>query len=386
MKSLIYGATATLGCSIRPLEEELTVVEYLRKEEDGMYLFNNNGKDEAFYEVYDKDYSVMIIKTNGNISKYPTIMQYVSTIKSYDENNQCLPTGIAELDNTLGGGLTAGLYIFGANPGLGKTSLVLHLLINLALNQHHSLFFNLEMSPFQIMAKLLSNYSYRNSLLDENQPKMSINELSSKSLYDEKTKSFTKTSRKIIKSYDDTVNQFITIINRSESKDCDYVECIEQALKNYKRHHKIIPVIVIDFLQLLKLTPVYDDRNFTNKEYDKRLEVNEIIEKLKKYSNVYKTPIILISSLSRSAYTKTVSDDDETEYSLSIFKETGHIEYTADFLALLTKGQTKTSFSEEDKTVININVLKTRYSKYTGEKISLGFIPEYSYFEELDQQ
>ncbi len=353
-----------------------------------MYLKKENETSQNQFEICDKEYNLMLLK-NKSLSKYPILEQYILSLKTKNDNIKCFPTNINELDKVLGGGLSSGLYIIGANPGLGKTSLILHLLINLALNQQHSLFFNLEMSPFQVITKLLSNFSNRNCLEDNSLNKMTINELSSKSLCVGEKGGFSDNYKTIIKKYSELIDPFINIISRSEDSslteinNCNYVECVETAINNYMKYHGITPVIVIDFLQLLQLRPVYNEDK-TIKQLDKRLEVNEIMDKLKKYSSVYKTPIILISSLSRNAYTKEISDDDETEYSLSIFKETGHIEYTADFLALLTKGQTKTSFSEEDQTVININVLKTRYSQHTGAKIPLGFIPEYSYFKEIN--
>ena len=153
---------------------------------------------------------------------------------------------------------------------------------------------------------------------------------------------------------------------------------IESALINYYNYYKIKPVIIVDFLQLLE-TEIPEEDN--GKVYDKRLETNLIIDKLKKYSNVYQATIILISSLSRNSYTKTEDEDDDFVYDLSIFKESGHIEYTGDFLALLTQGKSKVSFTGEEPKIININVLKTRYSQYAGERTSLVFLPEYSYFE-----
>ena len=143
------------------------------------------------------------------------------------------------------------------------------------------------------------------------------------------------------------------------------------------------PVVIIDFLQLLKLQPSYGyDNEVTNSTIlsDKRLETNEIIEQLQKLSKKYKVPILAISSLSRGGYTK--DNAELTDYAMSAFKESGSIEYTADFLALLTRGDDNINFGSADTKTVYINVLKNRYGK-PDVKIPLEFIPEYSYFKDI---
>ena len=56
---------------------------------------------------------------------------------------------------------------------------MLHLMIELALQEQYTLLFNLEMSVQQVQTRLLSNFSYRKSLIDNSKHKFSINELSS---------------------------------------------------------------------------------------------------------------------------------------------------------------------------------------------------------------
>ena len=112
--------------------------------------------------------------------------------------------------------------------------------------------------------------------------------------------------------------------------------------------------------------------------------MNKIIEKLKMYSNVHRATIIVISSLSRRSYTKELLDTDNAEYNMSVFKESGMIEYQADFLGILTKGQKVVEFGGINKSIINLSVLKTRFSSHSDETFSLTFIPDYSYFEEVN--
>lgn len=343
-----------------------------------MYLNKNTSKPEL--EICDRDYNPTVRKS---VQKQQVLLEYCSSLQNEKSKAEVIPTNISELDKILGGGLRPGIFVFGANPGLGKTSLMLHLMIELALQEQYTLLFNLEMSVQQVQTRLLSNFSYRKSLIDNSKHKFSINELSS--LKD--ILNFKDDYNELVHAYADEIDKYINIISKSEdlhmegvygNNSSSYVERIESALINYYNYYKIKPVIIVDFLQLLE-TEIPEEDN--GKVYDKRLETNLIIDKLKKYSNVYQATIILISSLSRNSYTKTEDEDDDFVYDLSIFKESGHIEYTGDFLALLTQGKSKVSFTGEEPKIININVLKTRYSQYAGERTSLVFLPEYSYFE-----
>lgn len=349
-------------------------------------MYKIKGNNQPGYEVCDKEYAHMCEHRLLKRWKSPTLISYTSNLKDIENKVETIPSGIEQLDRVLGGGFKPGVYIFGANPGLGKTSLMLHILIGLAMNKQHSLLFNLEMSPFQIQTKLLSNYSYRMSLSNLDINKMTINELSSNS-FCYKDDGLKEDVKKLCVDYSKEIDKYINIISKSEdyndieNRRSDYVECIETALINYGQVIKETPVVVIDFLQLLKLTP-----NAEDKQIDRRLEMNDIIEKLKHYSNVYNAPIILISSLSRNAYTKEISDTENIDYNLSVFKESGQIEYQADFLALLSKGKKIVNFGGEDQNTINISVLKTRYSPYVDETFSLVFKSEYSFFEEANTE
>lgn len=349
-------------------------------------MFLNKETKEKVLEICDKDY---IPSSNKVINKQNAINDYYHILKTKIKECDVIPTNIKNFDRMLGGGLRPGIYVFGANPGLGKTSLMLHIMIELALNKNHSLLFNLEMSLMQVQTKLLANYSYRRNLINKDNKQFTINDLYSIKKIDInnlKTKYI-----ELIKAYNDNIYPFINIISKSEDvilKNeekkrccCDYVERVETAIKNYQKYYQITPVIIIDFLQLLKTEEIDEDNS---KTYDKRLEMNIIIEKLKSYSNIYQVPIILISSLSRNSYTRKENEEDEIEYNLSIFKETGHIEYTADFLALLTEGKADVSFTDTQPKYININILKTRFSQNTGDKETFTFLPEYCYFENND--
>jgi replicative DNA helicase len=348
---------------------------------------SKNNKDILLVELCDKNYSN--VKNNLNVIRgdYPMFPYYILSLKTAKEETEPIPTGINNLDNVLNGGLRPGLYIFGANPGLGKTSLMLHIALNMAINKQHCVYFNLEMSVFQITTRLLANFSYRNCLTDETKSIMNISQLSKSSLYNQQTGKFDTDLVSLYESCYSSTKEYLHFINYSEENDCRSIDTIEITLNNCKKCHNMAPVVIIDFLQLLKMKLQYTDYDVelkdTNVLSDKRLQIDAIIEELKKFSNRYKVPILAISSLSRGAYTK--EDTVVSDYCMSAFKESGHIEYTADFLVLLTRGEDNINFESADTKNIYLNVLKNRYGK-TNQKIKIEFIPENAFFRNDEEE
>ncbi len=81
-------------------------------------------------------------------------------LASADRGTPALPTGFSALDKLLGGGLRPGLYIIGAPPGAGKTTLALQISDHLAAEGHRTLFFSCEMEPQAIAAKTLARMTW----------------------------------------------------------------------------------------------------------------------------------------------------------------------------------------------------------------------------------
>ncbi|MBR3308298.1 MAG: hypothetical protein IKG00_00110, partial [Lachnospiraceae bacterium] len=95
----------------------------------------------------------------------------------------------------------------------------------------------------------------------------------------------------------------------------DYTE-IEKKIELYIRTHDKIPLVIVDYLQVLSLP---EGAKKTDTE-----AINEIVEGLKQISKRYTVPIIVLSALNRESYNTPISNSD--------FKQSGQIEYTADFL------------------------------------------------------
>lgn len=351
---------------------------------------NRSNMEVVIHEVYEEGYSITVNGNGGKPLLWNPYRDYLMSAKKNTSSASCelIPTGISSLDKALGGGLKAGLYVVGANPGAGKTSLLLHILSNISQDGKPSLFFSLDMSDIQTTIRLMANASYKFSELDN----LTINDLSDlKAILsdDELRNKVNKTGEffnqqilpyvSVLSAHTDGVGKIDDTIT--------YVESIEVALKNYKQYHNCNPVVVVDFLQLLQNKPVSSyrdeyDREIFLKSFDKRIEMDKIVEKLKKYSTTYNVPIIVITSTNRSSYSKLNEYNPDSEYDISFSKESGNIEYLADVLIRLTPGESTTNFGGPEQECVNLHIVKSRFGK-AHLTIPLNFIPEYAFFSEV---
>ena len=85
-----------------------------------------------------------------------SFLDYYEQVREDPEAAFC-KTGFADLDRQLGGGMfRSEVYIIGARPGMGKTTLAINVAQNVVRRGGSVLFVSLEMSEQQIMAKRLS--------------------------------------------------------------------------------------------------------------------------------------------------------------------------------------------------------------------------------------
>lgn len=114
--------------------------------------------DEVFESLREEINSVRPASAN-----VITAAQSVSDWKAYYQRVKNNPeyafckTGFNNLDRQLGGGMfRQGMYVIGARPGMGKTTLALNIAENIASANKPVLFVSLEMSRVQIISKRIS--------------------------------------------------------------------------------------------------------------------------------------------------------------------------------------------------------------------------------------
>jgi len=300
-----------------------------------------------------------------------------------------ISTGFKELDFKLDGGLYPGLYIMGAVSSLGKTTFALQIADFIAEHGHDVLFFTLEQSKAELMAKSLSRITASNDLV-YNKPMNARRILYQMGDWIGTTEE--RTYRDAVDTYRYAIGPRMFMFEndvRYMLKEGELVRDSEghpvaesdtriglDTIRERVRNHKAImgddpehvPVVFIDYLQMLKP----DDP--TGRKSDKQ-NMDETVSELRRISKTYQIPIVAISSLNRDAYNQPIS--------MASFKESGAIEYSSDVLLGLQprgmtnkltpsgQGNNKDLFEElrdQDNRLLEAVILKNRIG-------SLGSIP-----------
>lgn len=231
-----------------------------------------------------------------------------------------LKTGIDGFDKAIRYFERKGILI-GAIPGMSKTSFCLAIAVNMALAKKHCIFFSLEMDKMFITSKILANLTYRKELSPKplNQEDIYIFLCESVQIF---TLEEYNSLIKCIKFYQDNIEPFLHIDDFSNSKTKELasksIEAIRVHTDNFILKHKIKPVIFIDYIQ--QLTVENSDKSQANDKIKLDYITNILIDMKKKMG----ITMFLISSLNRESYNTVISKTS--------FKESGSIEYAAEYL------------------------------------------------------
>lgn len=278
---------------------------------------------------------------------------FLSRVNLKQENP--ISTGFQKFDKLLNGGFYSGLYILGAISSLGKTSFMLQVADNMAENGYDVMFYSLEQSRNELMAKSLSRISAINK-----GPKL--------------------TQRNILDGSTPLSSSFLNAVDRYKKlgKNLFLKEGIanigvDQIREDLRRHINArgkMPVIIIDYLQILKpANPRATDKQNTD---------ISVIE-LKRISRDFGITIIAVSSFNRENY--------RTEVSMESFKESGAVEYSADVLMGLQlagcgeKGFDVNKAKSREPRQIELVILKNR-SGIPYAKQLYSYNAKYNYFTE----
>ena len=251
-------------------------------------------------------------------------------------------TGFSNLDKALDDGIIPALYVLGAISSLGKTTFVLQMADQIAKNGNDVLIFSLEMSEFELMAKSISRITYEecNSKTQNASTVRDILNGSKYSSYSDDKKALIEHAKSVYSKYAEHI--YIKQGNISNTAVAD----IEEAVKQHISFTGRTPIVVIDYLQIIK--------PYSERATDKQ-SVDYNISMLKNICRNYNTPIIGISSFNRDNYNSPVN--------MGAFKESGSLEYSADVLmALQPKGLEE---GEKNKTA---NIKKVDECKASTER------------------
>lgn len=297
---------------------------------------------------------------------------YVEWLKSI-RATPMVKTGFRNFDKCFGG-LNPGLYVIGGMPGAGKTAFLLQIADNLSLSGVPVICFPLEMSQNELITRSLSRLSYLKVVGDE------------------------KFDRTYVLTYDDIIKRkdASNPIDENEERKKFFEECVRLYRDDYAPNlyfvrdenrmsldsiFKIVeeflcvenkvPVIIIDYLQILKQC---------NEHSSAKDSIDENITKLKNFSAKHNLPVLMASSLNRDSYGRN---------SLASYKESGGIEYGVDVaITLSQKDNEKTGVNQYFRMNaidwyrrINLTILKNR-NGVSQNTINFNYYPQFHFFEE----
>lgn len=258
-----------------------------------------------------------------------------------DFQRNAISTGIPPVDNAMNGGLTPQLYIIGALPSMGKSTLCIQIADNIARSGTPVLYFSAEMSKEHLMFKTLSRMAYeycagadylagRRYSTEKDPATHCFSFKTLRNLAPEQQ----DTLKHVSQLFNQTIGQKRAIIDLSIIRDMT-IDTIEAKINDYvKQHGK--SVVFIDYLQLIA----------TGGD-DPKQSLDTVIKRLKHISQRESIPIVLISSFNRSAYKSP---------SLDAGSGSGNIEYSADEYYFLLPA--KSYGSENDDLLVKADACK----------------------------
>lgn len=280
-----------------------------------------------------------------------------------------IPTGFAQLDKKLNGGLHAGLYVLGAVPSLGKTSLAWQIADNIAASGRTVLFYSLEMSRFEMVSKAISRYAAGIYGVDLAPSALDVRMGKNPEIVGKAVEAFASTSAKRLNIIPGGLDMTVGDI-------CDHAAARVDSQ----------PVVFVDYLQIMRSGDPRTDSD------DKR-RTDEAMRQLKQLSASHGLTVFVVSSVNRSNYTEAASFES--------FKESGSIEYTADTvlglqLRAITEPEYMTAKSDTTKKReiieaakmatprrLRLLCLKNR-SGLTGWNIDMDYYPRCDTFRESE--
>lgn len=311
-------------------------------------------------------------------------------IDSIAVNTPAISTGFDNLDKLLEGGLREGLYTLIARTGAGKTTFVNQLGDNIAQNGGTVLYYNLEMSTAELMAKSISRLTLINSLNGHEGTPKQLWEITDKSRYDTITDGngrvlqwgYTEADKQLIELSIQDYGEYVRNLHFYETIGYIDTDEIRQDIAFEKYMTGKPPVVIVDYLQMLALGVGLNSKTKGLTEYT---AINKAILDLKQMSRDYHTPIIAISSSNREG-TKSGK-----AVSLENALGSGSIDYTADVSLILeyvdaeTDGVDLDDIDTRDTREMYIKLEKNRNGR-RGTKDYLTYTPAYNYFQEVGSE
>jgi replicative DNA helicase len=265
-----------------------------------------------------------------------------------------IPSGFTDLDELTTGFYGGDLVIVAARPGMGKTSLVLNMAVNVArLNKGSVAVFSLEMSGKQLVRRMVSTIAG-----------VPMQALKRSDLHP-------KDYRRLADACEQLYSLPVVVDDSSD------VSALEMRGKCRRlKAEQGLSLVVVDYLQLMR-----GGRRTENRTQ----EISDIARSLKSLAKELDVPVIALSQLNRGVESRT-----DKRPQLSDIRESGSIEAEADLVAFIyrdyyyrSREETMETDNPDEADVAEIIIAKHRNGP-TGMRL-LGFQRAYTRFTLLDR-
>ena len=245
-----------------------------------------------------------------------------------------VPTGFMDFDHLTSGLQPGNLIIIAARPSMGKTTLVLNIAQNIALEEKRPVaIFSLEMPSQDIAMRMLATES-----------RIDFKRLRTGSFGEEHWKPLTASASRLAEAP--------ILINDNRGLT---VQSLRAEGRRLKGEHSDLALIIVDYLQLLRGTGKYHARE---------QEISEISRALKILAWELNVPIIACSQLSRE-----IERRPDKRPQLSDLRESGAIEQDADLVAFLHRDDYYEDEDVADNRVEAFIMIKKQRNGPTGTVI-----------------
>ncbi len=329
----------------RRLTQASSQIRELAMDEDVELSDVMNQAQEAVFELGQTD------AQRGFTRIRPLLTQSIDEIeKLFHKKTRLLgvPTGFMDFDLMTSGLQPGNFIIIAARPSMGKTTLVLNIAQNIALEQESPVaIFSLEMPAQDIVMRMLSA-----------EAQIDFGRLRTGNFSEDYWRPLTEGASRLAEAP--------ILINDNRGLT---VQALRAESRRLKGEHENLSLIIVDYLQLLRGTGRYNSRE---------QEISEISRSLKVLAWELNVPIIACSQLSRE-----VERRPDKQPQLSDLRESGAIEQDADLVAFLYREDYYQEDEQVDDRVEAHLLIKKQRNGPTGP-VPLYFTKKQMRFENIN--
>ncbi|MBO4251087.1 MAG: replicative DNA helicase [Clostridia bacterium] len=307
--------------------------------------------EKTIYDVSNDADTSEIVKINSVI---PDVMTKLDELSKDSAKYRGIRTGYRALDYILNGFHNSDLMILAARPAVGKTSLAMNLVENIALSGKSCAVFSLEMSKEQLVQRMLcslAGVSMSTAVKGQMQHSEWLKIAKAKEAL-AKTRIFIDESSLI------TPEEILSKCRRLKRKEG-------------------LDFVMIDYIQLM-------DNKSKRKEENRQQQVSDISRHLKILAKELNVPVLALSQLSRAV------ESEKRRPQLSDLRESGAIEQDADIVMFIHRPDlslgAKSKDLENDKVQPNVaELIIAKHRNGSTGMVKLYFKADCTKFVEFNE-